>query len=149
MEAAAELDVPICLMHMLGDPRSMQDAPSYTDVVKDVAGFLQNRVDACLAAGIAPGKLIVDPGFGFGKTLAHNLMLLRNLDRIVMLGYPVLVGLSRKSMIGQIVDRPVNERLNGGLALALLARQKGASVVRVHDVAQTVDALRVWEAVLA
>ena len=149
MEAAAELDVPICLMHMLGDPRSMQDAPSYTDVVKDVAGFLQNRVDACLAAGIAPGKLIVDPGFGFGKTLAHNLMLLRNLDRIVMLGYPVLVGLSRKSMIGQILDRPVNGRLNGGLALALLARQKGASVVRVHDVAQTVDALRVWEAVLA
>ena len=149
MEAAAELDVPICLMHMLGDPRSMQDAPSYTDVVKDVAGFLQTRVDACLAAGIAPGKLIVDPGFGFGKTLAHNLMLLRNLDRIVMLGYPVLVGLSRKSMIGQILDRPVNERLNGGLALALLARQKGASVVRVHDVAQTVDALRVWEAVLA
>jgi len=147
IEAAAELDVPICLMHMLGKPRTMQDAPSYADVVRDVGQFLQERADACLTAGITAARLIVDPGFGFGKTLAHNLTLLRNLDRIVALGYPVLVGLSRKSMIGQILDRPVNERLYAGLALAILARQKGASIVRVHDVAQTVDALGILKAV--
>jgi len=149
IEAAAELAVPVCLMHMLGEPRSMQDAPSYVDVVSDVISFLEGRIAACRAAGIAPANLIVDPGFGFGKTLAHNVALLENLDRIVMLEYPVLVGLSRKSMIGQILGRPVNERLAGGLALAVLARQKGASIMRVHDVAQTVDALRVLEAVSA
>ena len=149
IEAAAELKVPVCLMHMLGKPRSMQDAPSYVDVVKEVVQFLENRIGACLAAGIASDRLIVDPGFGFGKTLAHNMTLLRNLDRIVMLGYPVLVGLSRKSMIGQILGRRVDDRLVGGLALAVVARQQGASIVRSHDVAQTVDALRVLEAVSA
>jgi dihydropteroate synthase len=149
IEAAAELEVPVCLMHMLGKPRSMQDAPSYVDVVKEVVQFLENRTSACLTAGIAPDRLIVDPGLGFGKTLAHNMTLLRNLDRIVMLGYPVLVGLSRKSMIGQILGRRVDDRLVGGLALAVVARQKGASIVRSHDVAQTVDALRVLEAVSA
>lgn len=149
IEAASELEVPICLMHMLGEPRSMQVAPDYVDVVKDVVKFLEGRINACLAAGIASADLIVDPGFGFGKTLAHNLTLLGNLDRIAMLGFPVLVGLSRKSMIGQILDRPVDARLYGSLALAILARQKGACMVRVHDVAQTVDALRVLEAVPA
>jgi dihydropteroate synthase len=149
LQAAAELDVPVCLMHMRGEPRTMQDAPNYADVVDDVSQFLQERVAACLTAGMTSGRLLVDPGFGFGKTLAHNLTLLRNLDQIVALGYPVLVGLSRKSMLGQILDRPVDERLYGGLTMALIARQKGASIVRVHDVAQTVDALRVLEAVSA
>lgn len=147
IEAAAELDVPVCLMHMLGEPRSMQEAPSYVDVVTDVVEFLENRIGACLAAGIRSAALIVDPGFGFGKTLAHNVTLLRNLDRIVGLGYPVLVGLSRKSMIGQILDHAVDDRLVGGLTLAVLARQNGASIIRTHDVAQTVDALRVLQAV--
>ncbi len=149
IEAASELEVPICLMHMLGEPRSMQVAPDYVDVVKDVVKFLEGRINACLAAGIASADLIVDPGFGFGKTLAHNMTLLGNLDRIAMLGFPVLVGLSRKSMIDQILDRPVDARLYGSLALAILARQKGACMVRVHDVAQTADALRVLEAVPA
>ena len=147
LQAAAELDVPVCLMHMRGEPRTMQDAPDYADVVDDVSQFLQERIAACLTAGMTSGRLIVDPGFGFGKTLAHNLTLLRNLDQIVALGYPLLVGLSRKSMLGQILDRPVDQRLYGGLTLALIARQKGASIVRVHDVAQTVDALRVLQAV--
>lgn len=149
MEVAAELAVPVCLMHMLGEPRTMQDAPEYEDVVDDVCLFLQNRIDACLAAGISRTRVIVDPGFGFGKTLAHNLALLRNLDRIAALGYPVLAGLSRKSMLGQILDRPVDKRLYGGLAMAILARQKGAAIIRVHDVAETVDALRVLNAVSA
>jgi dihydropteroate synthase len=149
MEVAAELAVPVCLMHMLGEPRTMQDAPEYEDVVDDVCQFLQKRIDACLAAGIARTRVIVDPGFGFGKTLAHNLALLRNLDRIAALGYPVLAGLSRKSMLGQILDRPVDKRLYGGLAMAILARQKGAAIIRVHDVAETVDALRVLDAVSA
>jgi dihydropteroate synthase len=149
MDVAAELAVPVCLMHMLGEPRTMQDAPEYADVVDDVCQFLQNRIDACLAAGISRARVIVDPGFGFGKTLAHNLALLRNLDRIAALGYPVLAGLSRKSMLGQILDRPVDKRLYGGLAMAILARQKGAAIIRVHDVAETVDALRVLAAVSA
>lgn len=149
MDVAAELAVPVCLMHMLGEPRTMQDAPEYEDVVDDVCQFLQNRIDACLAAGISRARVIVDPGFGFGKTLAHNLALLRNLDRIAALGYPVLAGLSRKSMLGQILDRPVDKRLYGGLAMAILARQKGAAIIRVHDVAETVDALRVLAAVSA
>ena len=147
LDAAADAGVPVCLMHMLGEPRSMQDAPEYGDVVSEVCTFLQQRVDACLAAGIETGQLIVDPGFGFGKTLAHNLSLLRNLDRIVALGRPVMVGLSRKSMLGKILDRSVENRLSGGLTMAVVARQKGASIVRVHDVAETVDAMRVLEAI--
>ncbi|MFW2403800.1 MAG: dihydropteroate synthase [Gammaproteobacteria bacterium] len=147
VEAAAQLGVPICLMHMQGRPRTMQTAPTYTDVTAEVSEFLANRMRACIDAGISADALLVDPGFGFGKTVEHNLQLLRDLDRIAMLGAPVLVGLSRKSMIGALLDRPVNERLHASVALALLAAQKGAAIVRVHDVGPTVDALRIWEAV--
>jgi dihydropteroate synthase len=147
LESAAELEVPVCLMHMLGEPRTMQSAPEYEDVVSEVMDFFRIRVEACLAAGISTEDIILDPGFGFGKTLAHNLQLLRNLSAIVGLGFPVLVGMSRKSMIGQILDRPADKRLSGGLALALLARQQGAGLIRTHDVGPTVDALRVLEAV--
>jgi len=147
LEAAAALKVPVCLMHMLGAPRTMQAAPRYDDVVADVKRFLNERIEACLAAGITRNNIVVDPGFGFGKTLEHNLCLLRNLGEIVGLGFPVLVGMSRKSMLGQILDKGVDERLYGGLALAVVARQNGAAIIRVHDVAPTVDALTVLEAV--
>ena len=125
----------------------MQAAPRYDDVVADVKRFLNERIEACLAAGITRNNIVVDPGFGFGKTLEHNLCLLRNLDEIAGLGFPVLVGTSRKSMLGQILDKGVDERLYGGLALAVVARQNGAAIIRVHDVAPTVDALTVLEAV--
>jgi dihydropteroate synthase len=147
LEAVAELGVPVCLMHMQGEPRTMQRAPEYDDIVDDVARFLEQRASACLEAGVEPRNIVVDPGFGFGKTLAHNLQLLRGLRRIADIGYPVLVGVSRKSMIGQILDRDVDQRLYGGLALALLARQNGTAVIRTHDVGPTVDVLNVMEAV--
>lgn len=147
LEAAADLDVPVCLMHMQGRPRTMQEAPSYEDVTSDVRDFLVGRMDACVEAGLPPGSLLVDPGFGFGKSVDHNLQLLRDLDKIAMLGAPVVTGLSRKSMIGSLLDRPVDERAHASVALALLAAQKGAAIVRVHDVGPTVDALRIWEAV--
>ncbi len=144
---AAALDVPVCLMHMQGEPRSMQAAPRYGDVVADVRGFLSDRIDACVGAGIGRDRLIVDPGFGFGKSLGHNLELLRRLDEIASLGVPVLVGISRKSMLGLLTGRDVSGRLAAGLAAALLAAGLGAAILRVHDVAATVDALRVLEAV--
>lgn len=147
LQAVAELGVPVCLMHMLGEPRTMQHAPIYEDVVADVRDFLVRRVEACSEAGIERENIILDPGFGFGKTLEHNLQLLRGLGEITGLGFPVLVGMSRKSMIGEILGRPVNERVEGGLALAMLARQGGASMIRAHDVAPTIDILRVMEAV--
>jgi dihydropteroate synthase len=147
MQAAVDLQVPVCLMHMQGEPRTMQRAPEYGDIVDDVARFLEQRASACLEAGVEPRNIVVDPGFGFGKTLAHNLQLLRGLRRIADIGYPVLVGVSRKSMIGQILDRDVDQRLYGGLALALLARQNGTAVIRTHDVGPTVDVLNVMEAV--
>lgn len=147
LDTAAELGVPVCLMHMQGTPRSMQAAPRYGDVTTDVSAFLRERMDACIAAGIAPAQLIVDPGFGFGKTLEQNLQLLRNLDKIATLGAPVLVGVSRKSMLGQLLGKPAGERIHGSVALGMLARQKGASILRVHDVAPTVDALSVLDAV--
>lgn len=147
LDSVRDLDVGICLMHMLGQPRTMQQAPEYSDVCDEVAAFLQGRVDACVAAGIARERLLVDPGFGFGKTLQHNLDLLRHLERLVHLGLPVVVGMSRKTMLGQLLDRPVDQRLYGGLALAVLARQNGAAVVRTHDVAPTIDVLKVVEAV--
>lgn len=147
LEAAAASAVPVCLMHMQGTPRSMQQAPAYQDVVAEIRAFLAERVRVCEVAGIARQRLIVDPGFGFGKTLVHNLTLLRHLDRLVELGLPVLVGLSRKSMLGAVTHRPVDERLYGGLAAAVLAAWQGARIVRTHDVRATVDALRVCEAV--
>ncbi|TDJ46876.1 MAG: dihydropteroate synthase [Gammaproteobacteria bacterium] len=146
LDTVAELGVPVCLMHMQGRPRSMQDAPRYEEVTADVIAFLRERMAACIAAGIEPACLIVDPGIGFGKTLEQNLQLLRNLDKIAALGAPVLVGVSRKSMLGQLLGKPVGDRIYGSVALGLLARQKGASILRVHDVAPTVDALRVLDA---
>ncbi len=143
LTAVAGLGVPVCLMHMQGDPRSMQVAPEYDNVTDVVVGYLRARADVCLAAGMDADSIIIDPGFGFGKTLEHNLQLLRELEHLVELGFPVLVGLSRKSMVGAITGRDVDDRLAGSLALALLAAQKGAAIIRVHDVAATVDALRV------
>jgi dihydropteroate synthase len=147
LEAAARTGLPVCLMHMSGEPGSMQDHPRYTDVVADVEQFLLERAAACKAAGIAADRILLDPGFGFGKNLDHNLALLRNLARLVGHGYPVLAGLSRKSMLGQLTGRPVQERAAASVAAAMLAVQKGAAVVRVHDVAATRDALRVLQAV--
>lgn len=149
LQAAKELDVPVCLMHMQGEPRSMQQQPVYTDVVAEVKDFLLERVSACEAAGIAREKLLLDPGFGFGKSLEHNLKLLKNLHTIADIGLPLLVGISRKSMIGKILDdRPVDKRLYGSLAAAVMALERGAAIIRVHDVAATVDALKVASAVL-
>lgn len=147
LEAAAEADVPVCLMHMRGTPGTMQQAPVYADVVSEVASFLRGRVDACVAARIPRERLLLDPGFGFGKTLAHNLVLLAELGALCEIGLPVLVGLSRKSMIGAITGRGVDERLAGSLAAVVAAVERGARVVRVHDPGPTADALRVAWAV--
>jgi dihydropteroate synthase len=144
LSAAAACQVPIGLMHMLGQPKTMQIQPDYQDVVLEVSAFLQQRCAAAVQAGIAPAHLLVDPGFGFGKTLTHNLHLLRALDQICALGYPVLVGVSRKSMLGEITGKPVSERLAASVSAALFAVKQGAAIVRVHDVAATVDALKVW-----
>ncbi|QNK01038.1 dihydropteroate synthase [Dyella telluris] len=150
LDAAADLGVPVCLMHMLGEPRSMQDEPHYDDVVGDVHRFLTDRLFACELAGIDRRKVMVDPGFGFGKNLEHNLALLRALERFASLGSGVYVGMSRKSMIGAITGRkePL-ERAAGSVAAAVIAVQRGARMVRVHNVAATVDALAVWHAVQA
>lgn len=147
LEAAADLGVPVCLMHMQGKPRTMQQSPSYLDVVQEVRAFLLERVEVCVAAGIPRERLVLDPGFGFGKTLAHNLTLLKHLDELCDVGLPLLVGISRKSMIGTLLDAPVEERLYGSLAAAVLAVERGASIVRTHDVKATVEALKVAAAV--
>lgn len=147
LDAAAAGKAAVCLMHMQGEPRSMQTAPRYRDVVEEVYGFLADRVERCLAAGIAESRIVVDPGFGFGKTLEHNLALMRRLDRLVSLGLPVLVGVSRKSMIGNVLGRSVEQRLWGSLALAAMAAERGAKILRVHDVAPTVDVLKMVAAV--
>jgi dihydropteroate synthase len=147
--AAREAGAAVCLMHMQGEPRSMQQAPAYLDVVEEVAAFLRERVAACVGAGIARERLLVDPGFGFGKTLQHNLALLGGVDVIAELGVPVLVGVSRKSMFGQLLDRPVGERVAGGVAAAALAAWQGARIVRTHDVRATMDALKVTAAIRA
>ncbi len=145
--AAATTGLPVCLMHMQGQPESMQQNPHYDDVIADVSDFLRARVAACLAQGIPSERIILDPGFGFGKTLAHNLALLRRLPELGELGYPLLVGMSRKSMVAQLLNRPVDGRLPGSLALAMLAAERGAAIIRVHDVAATVDVLKVLAAV--
>ena len=141
LQTAAELGVPVCLMHMQGTPETMQKNPVYEDVVGEVREFLARRIDAAVDAGIEPGNIIVDPGFGFGKTIDHNLLLLRNLDELRSLGVPLLAGLSRKKMIGTILDKPVDERLYGSLSVAVIAAMLGADILRVHDVGATVDAL--------
>jgi dihydropteroate synthase len=149
LEAAAALGVPVCLMHMQGTPQDMQAEPRYEDVVAEVHAFLTQRIFACEMAGIDKKRLLVDPGFGFGKALEHNLRLLRQLSRFAELGVPVLAGLSRKGMIGAITGRDVDARIHGSVAAALLAAQNGAAIVRVHDVAATADALAVLHAVQA
>jgi len=149
LQAAVASGVPVCLMHMQGEPRTMQVAPAYDDVVADVADFLKQRVADCEAAGMPRERLLLDPGFGFGKTLAHNLTLLRRLDEFAALGLPILVGLSRKSMIGSLLgEAPVNDRINGSLAAAVLAAAKGAAIIRTHDVRATVEAMKVVSGVL-
>jgi dihydropteroate synthase len=147
LECCVDLGVPVCLMHMQGEPRTMQQQPMYDNVVENVTTFLHERVSVCIGAGIDPESIIIDPGFGFGKSLQHNLKLLHNLERICELDLPLLVGFSRKSMFGAILDRPVEERLFGSLAATVLAWQKGARYFRVHDVAATRDALQVCIAV--
>jgi dihydropteroate synthase len=144
IEAVAAADAGVCLMHMQGDPRTMQQAPSYADVVAEVRAFLVARAAACEAAGIARDRIVLDPGFGFGKTLAHNLALLAGLPALAATGYPVLAGLSRKASLGEITGRAVDERLAASLAAALAAVARGAMLLRVHDVRETRDALAVW-----
>jgi dihydropteroate synthase len=135
-------------MHMQGTPASMQQGPTYHDVLAEVTGFLQGRVDACMAAGVGRDRLVIDPGFGFGKTLTHNLELLRGLPALAAAtGLPLLVGLSRKSMLSALTGRAVNERLAGSLALAFAALDGGARIIRCHDVAETCDVVKVWAAV--
>ena len=141
LEAAAATQLPICLMHMQGEPSTMQRDPSYDDVVAEVAGFLQARAKACMEAGIPRERLMIDPGFGFGKTVAHNLQLLAGLPTLAEMGMPILVGLSRKSMIGKLIGREVHERLSASLALAVMAAERGANLIRTHDVAETADAV--------
>ena len=146
VSAVAEANVAYALMHMQGSPQTMQQSPRYRDVVGEVSVYLQDRFSACLAAGIDANRLLVDPGFGFGKTLEHNLALLRALPSVRVQGCPVLVGLSRKTMVGKITGQPVGGRLSGSLAVLLLALQNGADLVRVHDVAESADVLKVWQA---
>ena len=151
LEAAVASGLPVCLMHMQGQPGTMQQAPAYTDVVAEVRGFLAQRLEACLEAGMARRQILLDPGFGFGKTVAHNLELLDRLGDLALDGLPLLVGLSRKSLIGKVLGRATapghpgvdiaQDRLAGSLALAVLAVERGAAIVRAHDVAATVDAL--------
>lgn len=145
--AAAETGLPICLMHMQGQPQTMQNAPLYKDVITEVIDFLRERITACEAVGINKTRILVDPGFGFGKTLAHNLALLARLPELAVLDAPILVGLSRKSLLGQLLNRSVDERLPGSLALALAAIERGAAIIRVHDVAATKDVLSVYQAI--
>lgn len=147
--AANDTGLPVCLMHMKGAPESMQANPEYRHVVRDVATYLMDRVRVCESAGIPAEKILLDPGFGFGKTLEHNLQLLAALEQLKVLGYPLLVGMSRKTMLGHITGRDVGERLPASLAAATIAALKGASVIRVHDVRETVDAVKVVEAMRA
>ena len=146
LEAAVSSSCAVCIMHKQGDPRTMQQSPQYADVLAEVDAYLRRRAAAAEAAGIARERIVIDPGFGFGKTLEHNLALLRDLRRLAGAWLPLLAGLSRKSMIGALTGRPVGERVFGSVAAALLAAQQGAAILRVHDVAATRDALAVWNA---
>ncbi|PYD90608.1 dihydropteroate synthase [Pseudomonas syringae pv. pisi] len=149
LEAAASTGLPVCIMHMLGEPGTMQNDPHYDDLVGEVCAFLAERMKQCVAAGIGQQQIILDPGFGFAKTLEHNLSLFKHMEALHALGRPLLVGVSRKSMIGAVLGRPVDQRLSGGLALAVLAMAKGARILRVHDVAETADVVRMIAAVEA
>lgn len=147
LDAAVATGLPVCLMHMRGEPTDMQDDPHYDDLVGEVTAFLRERMDACIRAGIAIEKIILDPGYGFAKTLDHNLSLFKHMEVLHGLGRPLLVGVSRKSMIGKILGKPVDQRLYGALALAAMAMMQGARILRVHDVAETVDVVRMIAAV--
>jgi dihydropteroate synthase len=146
--AVADTGLPVCLMHMQGEPDTMQQAPAYQDVVNDIGDFLAARILACTDAGIARNNILLDPGFGFGKTLAHNLELLARLDELQQFGLPLLVGLSRKRMIGTITGRDTDDRVIGSVAAAVIAMMKGAWIIRVHDVVETVDAMKICKAVM-
>ena len=147
LEMAASLEVPVCLMHMQGNPETMQDTPIYNNVVDEVAAYLEARSAAYMLQGMPKERILLDPGFGFGKTTAHNLLLLQQLERLVETGFPVLVGLSRKSLIGKVLDLPVDKRVYPGVALAVLAVWKGAVLVRCHDVRPTREAIEMCQAV--
>jgi dihydropteroate synthase len=147
LSAAAQTGLTVCLMHMQGSPVTMQANPNYQNIVTEVNDYLQQRVIACLDAGMAPSKIWLDPGFGFGKTLEHNIELVRKLPELVSLGQPVLVGFSRKSMVGQMLGRPLDERLVGSLALAMMALERGAKILRVHDVVATRDIIDTFVAI--
>ncbi|KPX17832.1 Dihydropteroate synthase [Pseudomonas syringae pv. delphinii] len=149
LEAAASTGLPVCLMHMQGEPGTMQNDPHYEDLLAEVSAFLLERMNQCVAAGIDRQQIILDPGFGFAKTLEHNLSLFKRMEALHALGRPLLVGVSRKSMIGAVLGRSVDQRLSGGLALAALAMTKGAKILRVHDVAETADVVRMIAAVQA
>jgi dihydropteroate synthase len=148
LDVVASSEALVCLMHMQGEPTHMQDSPHYDDVLVDIRRFLESRILACEAAGIQRDRIVIDPGFGFGKTLVHNLSLLKRLGEFHLLGVPLLVGLSRKSMFGKLLDAPVNERLYGGLAAAVIAAWQGAKIIRTHDVKATVEALHICHSVL-
>ncbi|MEH8030507.1 dihydropteroate synthase [Gallibacterium anatis] len=149
LQTAAELDLPVCLMHMQGQPKTMQANPEYQNVVEEVLAWLLQRAEICEQAGVRKENIILDIGFGYGKTLQHNYQLLNHLEQFVATGYPLLIGLSRKSMIGNLLQKDVNHRLVGSVAGALISVMKGAHIVRVHDVEATVDALKVWQATKA
>ncbi|MCG6540632.1 dihydropteroate synthase [Pseudomonas sp. KSR10] len=149
LDAVADSGLPVCLMHMRGEPADMQNDPRYEDVTAEVLRFLRERMDICVAAGVPVERIVLDPGFGFAKTLSHNLSLFKHMEQLHALGRPLLVGVSRKSMIGQALGRDVEHRLHGSLALAALAVAKGARILRVHDVAETVDVVRMIAAVQA
>ena len=149
LQAAADTGLPICLMHIQGEPKTMQQEPHYDDLLAEISSYFEARIKACCAVGITPDKLILDPGFGFGKTLQHNLQLLQLLSRLQKFNLPVLVGMSRKSMIGNVLNKPLDERVYGGLAVAVMALERGATIVRTHDVGATVDALKMAQAVLS
>ncbi len=149
LSAASQSGSAVCLMHMQGQPRTMQNSPTYQNVIKDVSSFLEHRIQSCIDAGIERNKILVDPGFGFGKTLAHNYQLLDGLAELQNLHVPLLVGLSRKSMIGKLLDRELDARLAGSIAAATISLMKGARILRVHDVQQTADAVKVVSALSA
>jgi len=147
LTVAAALNKPVCLMHMKGEPRTMQSDPQYENVVEEVKAFLQQRADAAIKAGIARDHIILDPGFGFGKTVQQNLLLAKNLEQFTSLNFPLLVGISRKSTIGAILDKPVNERLTGSVVFAAVLLQNGADIIRVHDVEATLDTIKILQAI--
>jgi dihydropteroate synthase len=147
LEVLSKYQVPVCLMHMQGTPVTMQNSPHYKDVVSDIKEFFESRLSACETSGVKRDRVVIDPGFGFGKTLAQNLLLLKKLHLFHKLGVPVLVGFSRKSMIGKVLDTPIDERLSGSLATAVIAAWQGAHIIRAHDVKATVQALKMCDAI--